>query len=115
MCSLNTDFSEDEKKVLEKCTGNQFYILSNVENECYILCEDGNYKYNECFEHTNSEYFKNQKYEKANPYRMIRFYEYYLMERHEESNVWYRGRKNANKNYEFDCCCDDLEEVFDSL
>ncbi len=115
MHSLNTDFNENEKEILEKCAGRELSILSNINEECYILCKNGEYNYNDCFHYTYDEYFKNQKYRKALPYRMIKFYQYYLMETHEEPNIWYRGRKDENKNYEFDCSCDDLEEVFDSL
>ena len=112
---LNTNFDEDEKKILEKCAGSEFSMLSHTNGECYILCEKGEYNYNDCFNYTDNEYFKNQKYEKATPCRMIKFYKNYIIETHEEPNIWYRGRKDENKNYEIDCCCDNLEEVFDSL
>jgi hydroxymethylpyrimidine pyrophosphatase-like HAD family hydrolase len=115
MYILNSNFNENEKKVLEKYADSKYFILSNINEECYILCENGEYYYNACFKHIDNEYFKNQKYEKATPCRMIKFYQYYLMETYEEPNIWYRGRKDENKNYEFDCFCDSLEEGLESV
>ena len=33
----------------------------------------------------------------------------------EEEMLWFRGQKNSNGNYEFDCCAEALEEIVESL
>ena len=33
----------------------------------------------------------------------------------EEINSWYRGRKDSNGNWEYDCVSDSLEEAFECL
>lgn len=33
----------------------------------------------------------------------------------EERSIWYRGRKDANGNLEYDCYMESLEEAFMSL
>lgn len=115
MYSLNSNFNEEEKKILNEYAGNNYYLLSSIDEECYILSEDGEYYYNDCFNNSDNKFLKNQKYEKAIPNRIIKFYEYYIMEAYGEPNIWYRGRRNGNKNYEFDCFCNNLQEVFDSI
>lgn len=49
------------------------------------------------------------------PYRILKFYQYYLMNTKEEKNIWYRGRKDVDGNWEYDCFSDSLEEVLESL
>lgn len=115
MIKLNTQFSDEEKRILRKCAGDSYKILSSVDGESYVLSELGDYKYNECFQPTNSDFFARQKYEKIIPYRVIKFYRDYLMNTKEEKNVWYRGRKDANGNWEYLCYSDSLEEAFDFL
>lgn len=115
MIKLNTNFSNEEKKVIFKCAGNTFEVLSSIDGDSYVLNEKGDYKYNECFINTNVEFFAQQRYEKVIPYRIIKFYQYYLMNTQEEKDVWYRGRRDDSGNWEYECCSDSLEEAFDSL
>lgn len=115
MTQLSTHFSEREKEVLFKCAGSAFEVLSYVEGDSYVLSEKGEYCYNECFEATDIEFFKQQKYEKVIPYRIIKFYSYYLMNIKEEVYNWYRGRKDKSGNWEYDCVSDSLEEAFEGL
>lgn len=115
MYKLNMDLTDDEKNVLVKCAGNDYEILSFVEGESFVLSENGNYLYNECFEMTDVEFFARQKYEKIIPFRIIKFYQYYLMNTEEERAIWYRGHKDTNGNWEYDCYSDSLEEAFMSL
>ena len=115
MYILNTNLDEYERKVLKIHTNNDYYILTEIQGECYVLSANGILTYNDCFKYTDDEYFKNQKYERVVSYRMIKVYHYYLMQILNEPNIWYRGRKDENQNYEFDCCCDSLEEMLESL
>lgn len=116
MIMLSTLFSEEEKRTLYKWAGNSYEILSHIEGESYILNNlEGKYGYNECFKPTNKKMFASQKYEKITPYRIIRFYDFYLMDTVEEKNIWYRGRKDENGNWEYMCYSDSLEEAFSFL
>lgn len=115
MVRLSTYFSEEEKEVINKCAGSTFEVLSHVEGDSYVLCESGEYYYNECFDMTDIDFFAQQKYEKVIPYRIIKFYQYYLMNIKEDGNSWYRGRKDKNGNWEYDCVSDSLEEAFECL
>lgn len=115
MIQLSTYFSEKEKEVLFKCAGNAFEVLSHVKGDSYVLSESGEYCYNECFDMTDIELFAQQKYEKVVPYRIIKFYQYYLMNTKEEADSWYRGRKDKSGNWEYDCVSDSLEEAFECL
>jgi len=116
MIALNTLFSEEEKSTLYKWAGDRYEILSYIEGESYILNNvQGTYRYNECFKPTDKKMFVSQKYEKAVPYRIVRFNDFYLMNTKDEKNIWYRGRKDANGNWEYICYSDSLEEAFSVL
>ena len=65
MIQLSTYFSEEEKEVLSKCAGSKFEVLSHIEGDSYVLCEGGEYSYNECFDMTDIDFFVQQKYEKV--------------------------------------------------
>lgn len=115
MFKLNTNFDEEEKKVIKEYGGENCEILSSVDGNSYILNEYGNLFYNDCFKKTDNVFLKQQRYEKVIPNRVIKFYNYFLMETNVEKGIWYRGRMDKNGNWEYDCCCDNLEEVFESL
>ena len=115
MIQLNTHFSEYEKEILFNYAGSAFEILPYVEGDSYILSEGGEYGYNECFGITDIDAFARQRYEKVIPYRVIKFYQFYLMNTEEDAGHWYRGRKDYSGNWEYDCVTDNLEEAFESL
>ena len=115
MIKLSTHLTNEEKVVLSKCTGNKYELLSYIDGESYVLSEKGEYYYNDCFEITDIDFFLKQKYEKVTPYRIIKFYQYYLMNTKDEVTSWYRGRKDGNGNWEYDCVSDSLEEAFECL
>ncbi len=115
MIRLSTYFSDEEKEVISQYAGSTFEVLSYIEGDSYVLSERGEYYYNECFDTTNVEFFAQQKYDKVIPYRIIKFYQYYLMNTKEEVDSWYRGRKDNNGNWEYDCVSDSLEEAFECL
>ena len=64
---------------------------------------------------TDIDFFAQQKYEKVMPYRIIKFYQYYLMNTEKDKTVWYRGHKDVGGNWEYDCVSDSLEEAFETL
>ena len=115
MIQLSLHFTEEENACLLDCTGGDFEILTFVEGDSYILCDNGEYYYNDCFEESHIEFFSRQRYVKVTPNRIIKFYNFYLMSTLEEPNIWYRGRKDAGGNWEYDNYSDSLEEAFDSL
>lgn len=94
----------------------QYEILSQIEGESYILNSvEGKYGYNECFSPSDKKMFVHQKYEKVTPDRIIKFCDFYLMNTIEEKNIWYRGRKDVNGNWEYICYSDSLNEAFSFL
>lgn len=115
MILLNTELSDREKVILTRCAGDKFELLSQIEGDSYVLCENGKYGYNDCFDRTNIEFFAQQRYEKVTPYRIIKFYQYYLMNIKADVDSWYRGRMDSSGNWEYDCVSDSLEEAFECL
>ena len=115
MIELSTFFSEEEKEVLKKYLGGHYEILTQVEGESYVLCDLGEFFYNQCFTPTETPYFKNQKYERVIPIRVLKFYHFYLMETKDEKDIWYRGHRDSNGNWEYYCYSDSLEEALDVL
>ncbi len=115
MIILNTKFSEKERKVLDKYLGKDYIILNSIVNSCYILNMNGDYYYNDCFSHVNNESIKNYKYNKVIPIRVIKVYDYYLMETSKEKGHWYRGEQDENQNIKFDSYSENLELAIRSL
>lgn len=118
MIKLNTSFSEKEKEVLSQFIGKEckeFEILSFVDGESYVFSDDGEYYYNECFEALEVPLSTKLKYDKIVPYRVIRFYSYYLLNCSDDQNIWYRGQRDSNGNWRYDCYSDSLEEAFESI
>ena len=115
MIKLSTFFSNEEKDTLLKCAGSAYEVLSSIEGESFVLNDEGQFSYNECFSRTDIDFFAQQKYDKVIPYRVIRFYNYYLMNTEDEKNIWYRGRKDKGGNWEYECFSDSLQEAFECL
>ena len=115
MYKLNTDLSNEDKRILTEYTNNDYEILPYIEGESFVLNDYGDYLYNECFEKTEIEFFAKKKKKKIIPYTIIKFYNFYLMNTEKERNIWYRGRKDTNGNIEYDCYVESLEEAFMSL
>lgn len=113
MLRLNMSLSDEEKIVLSKYAGVHFELLPYIEGDSYVLNENGTYYYNECINATDIAFFAQQKYKKVTPYRVIKFYQEYFMDTKEEIDSWYRGRKDSNGNWEYDCVSDSLEEAFE--
>jgi hypothetical protein len=115
MIMLNTDFSNEEKDILKKYAGKAYDVLSSIEGKSYALNNiKGEYLYNDCFKPTTKTFFAKQRYEEVVPFRVIKFYQFYLMNIKGE-NIWYRGRKDENGNWEYTCYSDSLEEAFECL
>lgn len=112
---LDIKYSENEIKILRERLGTKYEMLSSVDGICFVLDVNGKFSYNECFAPTQNNFFKIQKYQLIEPRKIIKFYNYYIMCSDGEVGLWFRGQKNSNGNYEFDCCADSLEEIIDSL
>lgn len=115
MIKLSTDFSDEEREILRKCAGNSYEVLLSVDGDSYVLSEKGSYLYNDCFMSIDIDFFAQQRYEKVIPYRIIKFYQYYLMDTEGEKDIWYRGHRDDSGNWEYTCYSDSLEEAFESL
>ena len=114
MMILNTFYSEKERKILKDYLGANYHVLESISGKCYVLNENGNLRYNDCFETITDSYLSKQVYCEVIPNRMICFYTFYLMQI-DGRKSWFRGRKDTNGNYEFDCEAEDLEEVLETL
>ncbi len=115
MYILNNILSEDEKRIFADCVGINYIILDKFVYECFILRENGEYYYNDCFTKIDNEYFMKWRFKKANPNRIIKFYHYYLMETLDNKGEWYIGKQDENGNLEFDSLGGDLENTLCSL
>lgn len=71
-------YLQNEKTLME-CTSNDYEILPYIEGGNFVINDYGGYLYNECFEETGIEYFAKQRYKKAIPYTIMKFYNFYLM------------------------------------
>lgn len=111
---LNQDFSEEEKEVLREYAGDNYEVLAYIKGDSYVLNNKGQYSYNACFTPTEKELFAKQRYEKVIPYRIIKFYDFYLMNMQGDSE-WFRGWSHENGNWEYWCYCDSLAEAFAGL
>lgn len=115
MIKLNTSFTDEEKDMLLRCAGKWYEILTEVDGEHYVMNSCGEFQGNEIFEPTDDEFWAKQRYRKLMPYRMIKFFHFYLLNTIDDENVWYRGYQTNNGNWEYDCYADSLEDMFDSL
>lgn len=115
MIILNTKFSEEEKKVLDYYLRNDYTILNEIMNNCFILSRNGEFSYNECFTPVNDFSINNFRFSKANPKRVIKVYGFYLMEVTKEEGHWYRGEQDENQNIRFYGYCESLEYAIRSL
>lgn len=112
---LSKDFTVEEEVTIKKYCGDNYIVLASIEGEHYILNKDGQLSYKECFKTTSNNYLSIQKYEKANPIRLIKFFQFYIMENNNEKGIWYRGKNVEIGKYEYDIYGDSLEEIFESL
>ncbi len=114
MIRLTTKFIDSELQVLNELLGT-YEILTFVEGKFFALSEYGENSYFDCFECIEDDFFMQQKYELMKPKKVIKFYQYYIVETEEEPGIWYRGILRENGNYELDCCGDTLQEIIWSL
>lgn len=112
---LNTEYTNEEKEIITLCSGDKFEILESIEEEGYILNAYGKILYQDCFGETKEECFRNQRYNIAKPRRIIKFYQYYLMEDQNNIGEWFVGTKQNNGALEFLYCCEGLQYAFESL
>lgn len=119
MTDLISIFTNTEKKVLEIWKDKELKVLSEINCKCFIINWEnkGKYNYEICFgKSNNNDYFeKNKTFDIAIPRRIIKYYQYYLMETMEQLGIWFTGEKQVNGNLEFLWQFDSLEKAFDSL
>ena len=115
MEKLCTKFSVSEKGAIENMCGNCYEILKKIDGNCYILCDDGDKFYNDCFAHSNNDFLSKQKYKLVKPIRAVKLNEIYLVEIKNEQGIWNRGRLDFNNNIELMCYSESLEDALESL
>lgn len=119
MINLIHNFTETEKQALKIWQDNGLNILNKIDCKCYVINwnNKGEYNYISCFGKSNrNDYFEKDKtFDLVVPRRIIRYYQYYLMETMEQVGVWYVGEKQANGDIEFLWSFNSLEDAFDSL
>lgn len=115
LIKLNQEFTKEEERIINIWNDEKLEVLDKIENICYLLNSFGDLTYEECFGKTQGEYFNNQKYFLAKPRRVIKYYNYYLLENKGEEGKWYIGEMQLNGNIEFFKCSETLSEAFDSL
>ena len=99
---LRTLITAEEKGLFEECLGNDYQVLSDLQGDCYIENADGDLRYEECFGHTDSEYFRGLCFYYLKPDVVLKYFSFYLILDHE--GVWNRGFLYPNGNYYVDCC-----------
>lgn len=115
MIELSNEFTDEEKKIINKWKDSKLLILKKLNKKCYLLNVNGDLTYEECFGKVNEEYFNCQRYYLAQPRRVIKYYNYYLLENKDKNGEWYVGEKQKNGNIEFSKCSETLEDAFSSL
>lgn len=115
MNKLITNFTEKEQSVIELWKDPKLIILNEFQEKAYLLNSYGDLKYEECFGKISDEYFKQQRYYLAKPRRVVKFYQYYLLENEGEEGEWYIGERQLNGSIEFFKCCESLNAAFESL
>ena len=108
-------FTEEEMRLIAYYCGDEAKVLTEVENHCYVFDIKGKYLYNECFEKANSDYFASKRYNMVRPIKIFEFAKYYVMKCEEYDILWFKGRLDANGNYEFDTNSDELVYLLESF
>lgn len=52
---LNDFYSERERKILEEYLGERYSVVKCISGKCYVLNENGNLRYNDCFAVTEND------------------------------------------------------------
>jgi hypothetical protein len=116
MNELSTIYSSEELNIIKLCSGNKFELLDTIESDCYILNTYGELTYQECFGIIPIEnFFLKQRYNIARHKRIIKFYQYYIMEDENNCGEWFIGTKQKNGAIEFTNCCENLLYALESL
>lgn len=112
---LNREFKLEEQDILNMWKDDKLEILDCIEAKCYILSLNGSVDFSECFGFSKSDFETKQRYILATPNKVIKYYNYYLLENMGEEGEWYVGEMYENGNIEFYKCCESLEEAFRSI
>ena len=96
--------------------GQETQILDEIDLKCFLLNFHGNLCFTECFNIIpKSKFEERQRYVLAEPRKMIKHFQYYLLENSKEENTWYVGEQVGNDAIEFYKCCETLEDALSSL
>ena len=115
MIQLNTEFNREELEILIECAGEKLQILSVLEKPCFLLNYYGQFTFEECFGKTDNDIEKKQRYKSAKPRRVLKFYQYYLIEDEDNLGEWYIGSEQNNGAIEGRSCCETLQFAFEIL
>ena len=108
MIKLITSFSKEEELALEVFK-EDIQVLSVLDKPCYLLNYSGEYTFEECFGKTSNSIEREQRYELAKPRRVIKIYQYYLIENEDEPGEWYICAEQKNGVMEGKSCCETLQ------
>jgi len=112
---LCAEYTKEEMDTISLCSGNEYEIIEEIKENCYILNIYGKMTYQDCFGKIEGDYLRKQRYNPASPKRVIKFYQYYLLEDENSLGDWFVGTKQKNGAIEFLSCCESLQFAFESL
>lgn len=112
---LEGEFTEEEIEIIRYYCGNEASFLNEMDNSCYVFDLDGQYLYDQCFEKAKNDYFARKKYNRVKPIKAFEFAKYYIMKCYEYEGLWFKGRLDANGNYEFTTNSEELSIILESL
>lgn len=115
MVELVTSLAEEEQRIIDQWKDKNLIIMESIDFVCYVLSGKGEMEYESCFGETTKAFEKKQRYKLAIPQKVIKYYQYYLLETQDEIGQWYVGGMQKNGNVEFYKCCENLEYAFESL
>ena len=112
---LKTQLNEIEQAVVDFWKDDKLSVLEEMQDKCYLLSMKGNLSYSDCFGEPAGDVERNQKYILAAPNKVIKYYNYYLLEDKTMPGEWHVGEKHNNGCIEFYRCCESLEYAFQTL
>ena len=112
---LLTCFSEEEKKELDYLNREKLIVYSAFSKPCFLLNDNGEFTYEQCFGTTESMYWRSQHFEKLTPRRIFRYYDFYFLEDVDEQGSWFVGFLQKNGAVQFLSGHSNLCDAIDSI